>query len=53
MERSFPGILLNSLEKFATDNEYFSELQFDVGEGVGCIEDFHYIGDNQPCANTG
>ena len=31
-------ILLNRLEKFAIDNEYFSELQFGFGEGVGCIE---------------
>ena len=31
-------ILLNRLEKFETDNEYFSELQFDFREGVGCIE---------------
>ena len=31
-------ILLNRLEKFAIDNEYFSELQFSFREGVGCIE---------------
>ena len=31
-------ILLNRLEKFAEDNEYFSELQFGSREGVGCIE---------------
>ena len=31
-------ILLNRLEKFAIDNEYFSELQFGFREGVGCIE---------------
>ena len=31
-------ILLNRLEKFATDNEYFSELQFGFREGVGGIE---------------
>ena len=31
-------ILLNRLEKFAIDNEYFSELQFGFKEGVGCIE---------------
>ena len=31
-------ILLNRLEKFAADNEYFSELQFGFHEGVGCIE---------------
>ena len=31
-------ILLNRLEKFAVDNEYFSELQFGFREGVGCIE---------------
>ena len=31
-------ILLNRLEKFARDNEYFSELQFGFREGVGCIE---------------
>ena len=31
-------ILLNRLEKFAADNEYFSELQFGFREGVGCIE---------------
>ena len=31
-------ILLNRLEKFAADNEYFSELQFGFRKGVGCIE---------------
>ena len=31
-------ILLNRLEKFAEDNEYFSELQFGFREGIGCIE---------------
>ena len=31
-------ILLNMLEKFAGDNEYFSELQFGFREGVGSIE---------------
>ena len=31
-----PG--LQRLEKFAIDNEYFSELQFRFREGVGCIE---------------
>ena len=31
-------ILLNRLEKFAIDNEYFSELQLGFREGVGCIE---------------
>ena len=31
-------ILLNRLEKFAVDNEYFSELQFGFREGAGCIE---------------
>ena len=31
-------ILLNRLEKFATDNEYFSELQLGSRKGVGCIE---------------
>ena len=31
-------ILFSRLEKFAIDNEYFSELQFGFGEGVGCIE---------------
>ena len=31
-------ILLNRLEKFAADNEYFSKLQFGFREGVGCIE---------------
>ena len=31
-------ILLNRLEKFVIDNEYFSELQFGFKEGVGCIE---------------
>ena len=31
-------ILLNRLEKFAADNEYFSELQFGFREGVGYIE---------------
>ena len=31
-------ILLNRLEKFAIDNEYFSELQFGFREGVGCTE---------------
>ena len=31
-------ILLNRLEKFAEDNEYFSEMQFGFREGVGCIE---------------
>ena len=31
-------ILLNRLERFAADNEYFSELQFGFCEGVGCIE---------------
>ena len=36
-------ILLNRLEKFAIDNEYFSELQFSFREGVGCIEAFFTI----------
>ena len=31
-------ILLNRLETFTADNEYFSELQFGSREGVGCIE---------------
>ena len=31
-------ILLNRLEKFAADSEYFSELQFGFREGAGCIE---------------
>ena len=31
-------ILLNKLEKFAIDNEYFSELQLGFREGVGCIK---------------
>ena len=31
-------ILLNRLEKFAADNEYFSELQFGFREGIACIE---------------
>ena len=31
-------ILLNRLEKFGIDNEYFSELQFGFREGEGCIE---------------
>ena len=31
-------ILLNRLETFAADNEYFSELQFGFREGVGCIK---------------
>ena len=31
-------ILLNRLEKFAIDKDYFSELQFGFREGVGCIE---------------
>ena len=31
-------ILLNRLEKFAADNEYFSEQQFGFRDGVGCIE---------------
>ena len=31
-------ILLKRLEKFAGDNEYFSELQFGFREGLGCIE---------------
>ena len=31
-------ILLNRLEKFAIDSEYFSELQFSFREGVGCTE---------------
>ena len=31
-------ILLNRLEKFVTDNEYFSELQFGFREGVSGIE---------------
>ena len=31
-------LLLNRLEKFAIENEYFSELQFGFREGVGCIE---------------
>ena len=31
-------ILLNRLEKFAEDNKYFSELQFGLRKGVGCIE---------------
>ena len=31
-------ILLNRLEKFAADNEYFTELQFGFREGVGCIK---------------
>ena len=31
-------ILLITLEKFAEDNEYFSELQSGFREGVGCIE---------------
>ena len=30
-------IVLSRLEKFAIDNEYFSELQFGFREGVGCI----------------
>ena len=29
--------LLNRLDKFAVDNEYFSELQFGFHEGEGCI----------------
>ena len=37
-----------------TDNEYFSELQFDFREGVGCIAaSFIYTGDNQPYASNG
>ena len=31
-------ILLNRIEKFATQKGYFSELQFGFSEGVGCIE---------------
>ena len=31
-------ILLNRLEKFATDNGYFSKLQFGLWEGVACSE---------------
>ena len=31
-------VLLNRLEKFAADRDYFSELQFGFREGVGCIE---------------
>ena len=31
-------ILLNRLEKFAVDNEYFSELQFGFREGAGYTE---------------
>ena len=31
-------ILLDRLEKFAIDSEYFSELQFGFREGVCCIE---------------
>ena len=34
----YETILLNRLEKFAADSEYFSELQFGFREGVGCIE---------------
>ena len=36
--KMYEMILLNKLEKFAIDNEYFSELQFGFREGVGCIE---------------
>ena len=48
-------ILPNMLEKFAIDNKYFSEMQFGIREGVGCIEASFtiYIGDNQPYARTG
>ena len=31
-------IILNRLEKFAANIEYFSELQFGFHEGVDCIE---------------
>ena len=31
-------ILLNRLEKYASHNHYFSEMQFGFQEGVGCIE---------------
>ena len=31
-------MLLDRLQRFAIDNEYFSELQFGFREGVGCIE---------------
>ena len=31
-------ILLNRLEKFVADSEYFSELQFGFREGVGCTD---------------
>ena len=36
--KMYEMILLNRLEKFAADNEYFSELQFGFRKGVGCIE---------------
>ena len=36
--RIYEMILFNRLEKFATDSEYFSELQFRFREAVGCIE---------------
>ena len=36
--KRYEMILLNRLEKFAADNEYFSELQFGFRERVGCIE---------------
>ena len=31
-------ILLNRLEKLAVDKGYFSQLQFEFSEGVGCTE---------------
>ena len=36
--KRYEMILLNRLEKFAVDDEYFSELQFGFREGVSCIE---------------
>ena len=32
-------IILNRLEKFASQAEYFSEMQFGFQEGSGCIEE--------------
>ena len=31
-------ILVNRLEKFASQRGYFSQMQFGFQEGVGCVE---------------
>ena len=38
LRKIYEMILLNRLENFAADNEYFSELQFGFRKGVGCIK---------------